>query len=242
MNGSESVALTGAFLAGLLSFLSPCVLPLVPSYVSFITGMSMEEMGQKRWTAVTHALLFVSGFTVIFVLLGATATALGRALSHQQVWMERVGGALIIVFGLYLAGAFQWGAMARERRVHIQDQPVGYLGSLLVGVAFGAGWTPCIGPILGSILLYANTQSSVGQGIVLLLVYSLGLAVPFLVAAFAVERFIGWFQRYRRFMPLVTKLSGVFLIFVGVLLATESFSRLAAWLTPLTPDFIRRRL
>jgi cytochrome c-type biogenesis protein len=239
---TESVALTGAFLAGLISFLSPCVLPLVPSYVSFITGMSLEEMGQKRWVAATHALLFVSGFTVIFVILGATATALGSALRAQQVWMERVGGVLIIVFGLYLMGAFQWGPLARERRIHIQEQPLGYLGSLLVGVAFGAGWTPCIGPILGSILLYANTQASVGQGIVLLLVYSLGLAVPFIVAAMAVEQFIEWFKRYRRYMPLVTKLSGVFLVFVGVLLATESFSRLAAWLNPLTPEFIRSRL
>jgi cytochrome c-type biogenesis protein len=238
----QSVALTGAFLAGLISFLSPCVLPLVPSYVSFITGMSLEEMGQRRWTAATHALLFVSGFTVIFTILGATATALGSALRAQQVLMERLGGVLIIVFGLYLAGALQWLPLARERRVHIQDQPVGYLGSLLVGVAFGAGWTPCIGPILGSILLYANTQASVGQGIILLLVYSLGLAVPFLVAALAVERFIEWFQNYRRYMPVVTKLSGVFLVFVGVLLATESFSRLAAWLQPLTPDFIRSRL
>ena len=239
---TESVALTGAFLAGLISFLSPCVLPLVPSYVSFITGMSLEEMGQKRWVAATHALLFVSGFTVIFVILGATATALGSALRAQQVWMERVGGVLIIVFGLYLMGAFQWGPLARERRIHIQEQPLGYLGSLLVGVAFGAGWTPCIGPILGSILLYANTQASVGQGIVLLLVYSLGLAVPFIVAAMAVEQFIEWFKRYRRYMPMVTKLSGVFLVFVGVLLATESFSRLAAWLNPLTPEFIRSRL
>jgi cytochrome c-type biogenesis protein len=214
----------------------------VPSYVSFITGLSLEEMGQKRWMAVTHALLFVSGFTIIFTILGATATALGSALRAQQVWMERAGGVLIIVFGLYLAGAFQWGPFARERRVHIQDQPVGYLGSLLVGMAFGAGWSPCIGPILGSILLYTSAQTSVGQGIVLLLVYSLGLAVPFLVAALAVERFIEWFQRYRKYMPLVTKLSGVFLVFVGVLLATESFSRLAGWLAPLTPEFIRSRL
>jgi cytochrome c-type biogenesis protein len=239
---NESVALTGAFLAGLLSFLSPCVLPLVPSYVSFITGMSLEELGERRWVALTHALLFVSGFTIIFTLLGATATALGSALRHQQEWLERIGGILIVLFGLYLMGAFQWGPLARERRVHIQDQPVGYLGSMLVGVAFGAGWTPCIGPILGSILLYANTQASVRQGIVLLLVYSLGLAVPFLIAALAVERFIDWFQRYRRFMPLVTKLSGAFLVFVGILLGTGSFSRIAAWMQSLTPAFLRSRL
>jgi cytochrome c-type biogenesis protein len=239
---TQSVALTGAFVAGLLSFLSPCVLPLVPSYVSFITGLSLEELGERRWMAVTHALLFISGFTIIFTLLGATATALGSALRAQQEWLERIGGGLIVAFGFYLTGLFQWGPLARERRVHIQDQPVGYLGSLLVGVAFGAGWTPCIGPILGSILLYANSQASVGQGIVLLLFYSLGLAVPFLLAAFAVERFIEWFQRYRRHMPLVTKLSGVFLVLVGVLLGTGSFSRLATWMQALTPDFLRSRL
>jgi len=239
---TESVALTGAFLAGLLSFLSPCVLPLVPSYVSFITGMSLEELGERRWVAVTHALLFVSGFTIIFTLLGATATALGSALRHQQLLMERIGGGLIVVFGLYLLGVFQWGPMARERRVHIQDQPVGFLGSMLVGVAFGAGWTPCIGPILGSILVYANSQASVGQGIVLLLVYSLGLAVPFVVAALAVERFIEWFQRYRRYMPVVTKLSGAFLVLVGVLLGTGSFSRLASVMQSWTPEFLRSRL
>src|SRR6185369_5304889 len=128
MGTNASLGLTISFTAGLISFLSPCVLPLVPSYVSFITGLSLEEMGQKRWVAATHALLFVSGFTVIFTILGATATALGSALRAQQVLMERVGGLLIIVFGLYLAGAFQWLPFARERRVHIQDQPVGYLG------------------------------------------------------------------------------------------------------------------
>src|SRR5213075_2720499 len=174
---TESVALTGAFLAGLLSFLSPCVLPLVPSYVSFITGMSLEELGERRWVAVTHALLFVSGFTIIFTLLGATATALGSALRHQQVLMERIGGGLIIVFGLYLLGVFQWGPMARERRVHIQDQPVGFLGSMLVGVAFGAGWTPCIGPILGSILTYTATEADLERGVGLLFTYAVGLAI-----------------------------------------------------------------
>jgi cytochrome c-type biogenesis protein len=145
---ADSVALPVAFLAGVLSFLSPCVLPLVPSYVSFITGMSLDELGERRWTAFTHALFFTSGFTLIFLVLGATATTLGRFVQYNQVWLERIGGSLIIVFGLYLLGAFRIGVLAQERRVHLQDKPVGYLGSLFVGVAFGAGWTPCIGPIL----------------------------------------------------------------------------------------------
>jgi cytochrome c-type biogenesis protein len=239
----ESVALPIAFLAGVLSFLSPCVLPLVPSYVSFITGLSMEELGERKWTAFTHALFFVTGFTVIFLALGATATALGRFLQYNQVWLERVGGVLIVVFGLYLLGAFNWGPLARERRVHLQDKPVGYLGSLLVGLAFGAGWTPCIGPILGSILAYTSAQTTdLAQGMLLLFTYSLGLAIPFLVAALAVEKFIDWFKKYRKFMPFTTKLAGGILVGVGLLLATGYFSIMANWLQHLTPELLRSRI
>jgi len=239
----ESVALPIAFVAGVLSFLSPCVLPLVPSYVSFITGLSMDELGERRWTAFTHALFFVTGFTLIFLALGATATALGRFLQYNQVWLERVGGLLITAFGLYLLGAFNWGPLARERRVHLQDKPVGYLGSLLVGLAFGAGWTPCIGPILGSILAYTSSQTSdLTQGMLLLFAYSLGLAIPFLIAALAVAKFIDWFKKYRRFMPFVTKLAGGILVGVGILLATGYFSILANWLQGLTPEFLRSRI
>ena len=242
MSQAESIGLAVAFLAGVLSFLSPCVLPLVPSYVSFITGLSLDQVGERRWTALTHALLFILGFTVIFVALGATATGLGRLLNYNQVWLERVGGALIILFGVYLLGGFRWMFFERERRVHVQDKPLGYLGSVLVGLAFGAGWTPCIGPILGSILLYTSTQASLREGIILLLAYSFGLAVPFVLAAVAVERFIEWFRRYRRFVPLTTRLSGALLVAVGLLVATGYFSLLAGWLQALTPEFIRSRL
>jgi len=242
METTTSVGLFIAFTAGVLSFLSPCVLPLIPSYMSFITGLSLEEMGDQRRAAVTHALLFVSGFTLIFMALGATATGLGRLLQFHQVWLERAGGVLIVVFGLYMLGAFSFGVFARERRVHIQNKPLGYLGSVLVGVAFGAGWTPCIGPILGSILLYTSSQGDLGQGVVLLFSYSMGLAVPFLIVALAVERFITWFQSYRRYMPFVTKASGGMLVFLGLLLMSGYFSLLAAWLQGLTPDFLRDRL
>jgi cytochrome c-type biogenesis protein len=240
--GSESVGFAVAFFAGVLSFLSPCVLPLVPSYVSFITGLSLDELETKRRIAITHALFFVAGFTAIFMALGATATQLGRFLNQNQVWLERIGGALIIVFGLYLLGVFRLGALERERRIHIQDKPVGYLGSALVGLAFGAGWTPCIGPILGSILMVSSTQQSLGQGMALLFAYSLGLALPFLIAAAAVEKFLDWFKRFRRYIPLTTKISGAILVFVGVLLATGYFSLLAGWLQGLTPEFLRSRL
>ncbi len=242
METTTSVGLLIAFTAGGLSFLSPCVLPLIPSYMSFITGMSLDEMGEHRGAAFTHALLFVTGFTLIFLMLGATASSIGRLLQFHQVWLERFGGVLIIFFGLYLLGVFRFGALAQERRVHIQNKPLGYAGSVLVGVAFGAGWTPCIGPILGAILMYAGTQGSLAQGVVLLLFYSLGLAVPFLVAALAVERFIKWFQRYRQYMPLVTKASGGILLFLGLLLMSGYFSLLASWLQGLTPDFLRERI
>ena len=242
METTTSVGLFIAFTAGVLSFLSPCVLPLIPSYMSFITGLSLEEMGDQRRAAVTHALLFVSGFTLIFMALGATATGLGRLLQFHQVWLERAGGVLIVVFGLYMLGAFSFGVFARERRVHIQNKPLGYLGSVLVGVAFGAGWTPCIGPILGSILLYTSSQGDLSQGIVLLFSYSMGLAVPFVIVALAVERFITWFQSYRRYMPLVTKASGGMLVFLGLLLMSGYFSLLAAYLQGLTPDFLRDRI
>lgn len=240
--GTESVGVLVAFLAGVLSFLSPCVLPLVPSYISFITGLSLEELGERRWAAFHHALLFVSGFTVIFLLLGASATQLGRFLNYNQVWLERVGGLLIILFGLYLLGAIRWGPLSQERRVHMQNKPVGYLGSFLVGIAFGAGWTPCIGPILGSILMYTGVKSTLGQGLLLLLAYSLGLAVPFLLAAVAVEKFIDWFKKFRRFIPLTTKITGAILVFVGVLLVSGYFTLLATWLQGFTPEFLRERL
>jgi cytochrome c-type biogenesis protein len=231
-----------AFVAGLLSFLSPCVLPLVPSYVGFITGMTLPEVSGRRRAALLHALLFVAGFSLVFVLLGASATALGRALNYYQVWLQRVGGVLIIIFGFLCLGVFKVGVLNQERRVQLDRKPVGYLGSALVGVAFGAGWTPCIGPVLGAILGLAATTSDVTRGMQLLAVYSAGLALPFLIAAVAVESFLDWFQRFRRYLPWVMRLSGVILIVVGVLLVTGEFTRLAGWLQGLTPEFLRERL
>jgi cytochrome c-type biogenesis protein len=231
-----------AFVAGLLSFLSPCVLPLVPSYVGFITGMTLPEVSGRRRAAFLHAVLFVAGFSLVFVLLGASATALGRALNYYQVWLQRVGGVLIIIFGFLCLGVFKVGILNQERRVHLDHKPVGYLGSALVGVAFGAGWTPCIGPVLGAILGLAATTSDVTRGMQLLAVYSAGLALPFLIAAVAVESFLDWFQGFRRYLPWVMRLSGLILIVVGILLVTGEFTRLAGWLQGLTPEFLREKL
>lgn len=242
MTEPATLGIVVAFIAGLLSFLSPCVLPLVPSYIGFLTGMTLGEVSDRRRDALLHALLFVAGFSIIFMLLGATATALGRALNYYQVWLQRVGGALIILFGLLCLGVFKVGMLTQERRLHLERKPVGYLGSVLVGMAFAAGWTPCIGPVLGGILGLAATSSDVSRGMLLLGVYSAGLAVPFLIAALALESFLEWFQRFRRFLPWVMRASGVLLIMVGVLLVTGEFTRLAGWLQGLTPDFLRKRL
>ena len=238
-----TVGVAGALLAGLLSFLSPCVLPLVPSYLSFLTGMTgAREIGAKRHLALLHAGLFVAGFTIIFVALGATATAFGRLLNTYQQWLERVGGALIVVFGLYAMGALKIGLLARELRFQLADQPVGFLGSVLGGMAFGAGWTPCIGPILGGILLYTSSQADLGKGVTLLLAYSAGLALPFLVAAAALEGFLRWFQRFRRYLGWVERIAGALLVVVGVLMMFGLLTVLSGWLQGLTPEAIRSRL
>ncbi len=232
-----------AFLAGVLSFLSPCVLPLVPSYLSYLTGMTgVAEIQARRHLALLHALLFVIGFTLIFAALGATATALGRTLNYYQHWLERIGGALIVFFGLYTLGVLRIGLLARELRVQLGDKPLGFLGSVIAGAAFGAGWTPCIGPILGSILLYTSSQADLGRGLGLLLAYSAGLAIPFLVAAHALEAFLKWFQRFRRHIGWVERIAGALLIIVGVMMMFGWFTVLSAWLQGMTPDVIRNRL
>ena len=242
MQPSGGVGIAIAFTAGLLSFLSPCVLPLVPSYVTFITGLSVEDVTKSRRLAVLHALLFIAGFTMIFMLLGAGATTLGFVVKQQRVWLARIGGLLIIVFGLYLLGVLNIGAFARERRVHLADKPVGYLGSVLVGIAFGAGWSPCIGPILGAILTYTASEADLKRGMVLLLSYSMGLAVPFLAAAFAVDWFLKVFAKFKGYLGYVQKVAGVLLIAVGVLMITNYFTILATMLQALTPEFIRSRI
>lgn len=242
MTDTPSLGIVVAFVGGLLSFLSPCVLPLVPSYLGFITGLSIDEMTARRRVAMIHSILFVSGFTLVFLLLGASATTLGKTLRYYQDWIARGGGVLIILFGLYLAGVFKLSFLDLEKRVHLEDKPTGYLGTVLVGLAFGAGWTPCIGPILGAILGLAATEADLQQGMILLAAYSAGLAIPFLAAAWAVESFLAWFKGFRKYLPMVQKIGGVLLILVGLLLVTGEFTRLAAWLQGLTPEFLRSRL
>jgi cytochrome c-type biogenesis protein len=238
------VGIAIAFTAGLLSFLSPCVLPLVPSYLTFVTGMSLEDLqeGVNRRATLVHSLLFVIGFSAIFVLLGAAASFLGQFFRYWEVWIARIGGVIIILLGLHLAGVFRLAPLMREKRVHLADKPVGYLGTLGVGVAFGAGWTPCIGPILGAILTYGFSQDTMWAGVGLLSVYSLGLAVPFLLAALALDWFLQAFQRFRRWMPAVERASGVLLVVLGILLLTGRFTVLSGYLTRFTPGWLLERL
>ena len=231
-----------AFLAGLLSFLSPCVLPLIPSYVGFLTGLTLEELEVRRGTALAHALWFVAGFSLIFIALGATASALGVLLLRSQVWIGRIGGGVVILFGLYLLGVLRPALLMRERKVQLARKPLGYLGSAFVGVTFGAAWTPCIGPILGAILTLAAAQASVGHGAALLTAYSAGLALPFVVTALALDRFLAWFQRFRPYLVWVERIAGGLLVLLGLLLVTDRFTLLASWLQGLTPEFLKSRL
>ena len=239
---SASIGITISFTAGLLSFLSPCVLPLIPSYVSFITGLSLDDVQRSRRVTFIHSLLFIAGFTLVFLALGATATVLGQLLVRHREWVGRVGGVLVIALGLYLLGVFNVGAFSRERRVHIANKPLGYLGTLLVGMAFAAGWTPCIGPILGAVLTYTASSADLERGLVLLFAYSLGLAVPFMLAALMIDRFMVLFQRYRGALIWMSRASGALLVVVGLLMITGSMTVLSASLQRWTPEFLRSRL
>ncbi len=242
MNESVSLGPLVAFLGGLLSFLSPCVLPLVPSYLGFLTGMTLEEMEDKRHWAVLHALAFIAGFSLVFIALGAGATALGSTLLYHKQTLARVGGVVIILFGIYATGIVHFGFMERERKVHLDRKPMGFFGSLFVGMAFAFGWTPCLGPILAGILALAGVGGDLSRGMLLLAAYSAGLAVPFLIAAVAVDKFRDWFQRFRRWLPWVQRASGILLILVGLLLVTGEFTRLAQLLNGVTPEWLRSRL
>lgn len=239
---ASSLSLFIAFGAGLLSFLSPCVLPLVPSYISFITGMNLEDLQGSRRDTIVHALLFVAGFSLIFLALGAGATVFGQIMLRYRDVISRVGGVLIIIFGLYLLGVFNLSFLMKDTRLHLANKPLGYFGTLVVGIAFGAGWSPCIGPILGAILTMAANEADLGRGLTLLGAYSMGLAVPFVAAAVMVERFIALFAKVRRHMIWVNRVAGALLLLVGGLMVSNRFTLLANWLQGFTPDWILNRI
>jgi len=228
-----NVSLLAAFLAGLLSFLSPCVLPLVPSYVSFITGISYEDLTQAadraaiRRKAMIHSLLFIVGFSLVFMLLGASATFLGSFFALYKRAISIVVGAIIIVFGLHIAEVFTIPWLYMEKRVEVGKKKGGYLGSIVIGLAFGFGWTPCIGPILSAILGVAATSGQLTTGVTLLAAYSLGLGIPFFLASMAFNTFLQAYSRIRKYIPIITRFSGWFLVAIGLLIMTGLFTRLA---------------
>ena len=215
--------------AGFLSFLSPCVLPLLPSYLSFISGISLDELlaGKKssrvRRLTMIHSLMFILGFSIVFILLGASASLAGKILLRYQVWIARIGGAFIVLLGVQFTGVINLNFLQRERKFHFREKPIGYLGSSLVGVAFAAGWTPCIGPILASILFYASTANSMLSGIALLGVYSVGFALPFFFLSLGLETFLERYKKLKRHLRWISIISGLFLIGVGILLMTNYF-------------------
>jgi cytochrome c-type biogenesis protein len=243
----EPLGVLVAFSAGLFSFLSPCVLPLFPSYLSFVTGMSVADLSTDLTTAarrrvMLHSLAFVLGFSIIFVALGASFSAASAFLLDYRDWIRRVGGLLIIVFGLYIAGLLRVGIFARTQQLQLREKPAGYVGSFIVGLTFAIGWTPCVGPILGSILSLAGTADTVRRGVGLLVAYSAGLGAPFLLSAVALGAFLKFFKRYRPFIPMVERFAGVLLVVVGVLVFTNYYLVLNSWAIALTPDWLLRRL
>jgi cytochrome c-type biogenesis protein len=255
----ENVSLFGAFIAGVLSFISPCVLPLIPGYLSFISGVSLEEMRGMPVTAVAGAgtavlpgpsvtmaakrqviitsLFFILGFSLVFVALGASATFLGQFLMERLTILGKIAGVLLIIFGLHTMGVFKIQWLLQEKRVHMQSKPAGMIGATVVGISFAFGWTPCIGPILAAILTVAAQQESVNQGIILLSIYSLGLAIPFLLTAMAINQFFTAFSKIRRHYHAIEVVSGLLMITIGVLIFTNRFTIIAQWLTPYLPTF-----
>ena len=234
---AEHISAVGAFVAGLLSFLSPCVLPLIPSYVTYITGLSFADLQDAhpthkvRQQTIIHSLLFIAGFTTVFVMLGASATYVGMFLQEHMGAIRKVGGVMIILFGIHLTGIFPIHFLLGEKRFTVHRKPAGYIGSFIVGLAFAAGWTPCIGPILATILMVAATEETVIEGIGLLLAYSLGLAIPFFLASLAMNQFLSLFNRFKQYIRMFEIITGLFLVVVGVLIFTNYLTLLTKYAT-----------
>src|SRR6185369_12155531 len=224
MGSAPDISLLGAFAGGILSFLSPCVLPLVPSFLTYLTGLTFADLQAEHPTHVVrqriiiHSLLFIAGVTIVFVLLGASATFVGSFLREHMKIMQKIGAVLIMLFGLHVSGLLPIRMLLGEKRVNIRNKPAGYLGSILVGITFAAGWTPCIGPILASILMVAAAKDTVYHGIILLLAYSLGLGIPFFLSSLAIHRFLTLFNRFKKFIRIFEITTGIFLIVIGILI------------------------
>jgi len=236
MFGAENISIFVTISAGLISFLSPCILPVIPSYLAFITGISLEELSQQenlrkvRKKVIANSLMFILGFSIIFITLGASATFIGKFLYNNIRFFEIIGGVLVIILGLHFAGIFRLKFLDREKKIHLKKKPLGYWGTCLVGMAFGAGWTPCVGPILGAILAMAATTQDVLKGIILLTFYSAGLGLPFFLSAVILHKFFEYFKTIRKYFKVISIIGGVLLIIVGILLISGYFSTLSSYL------------
>lgn len=235
---SLDVSLAGAFLAGLLSFASPCVLPLVPAYLGFLAGAAAEDgesPAPARRSILGAALLFVLGFASVFILLGATASSLGRVLMDHIETLTLLSGALLVVFGLHMTGLVRIPLLYRQARLEPMARPAGLIGPYVVGLAFGFGWSPCVGPVLAAILLVAGAEASVGRGMLLLAIYAAGIGIPFLIAAAFTERFLAWTRAARSRLGLVEKIAGGLLILTGIAFMTGFMPEIAQWLLDAAP-------
>ena len=232
------VSIGAALLAGAISFLSPCVLPLVPPYLCFITGASLDQLAdgkqpivaEQRRNTLLAALLFVAGFSTVFILLGASASYAGQLLRAYMPVLAQVAGVFIILMGLNFLGVFRLGFLSREKRYHAEARPAGLLGAYAIGLAFAFGWTPCIGPVLATILTLAANEQDVAKGAGLLAVYSAGLGIPFLLAAAGVGTFLGFMSRFRRHLGIVEKIMGVLLVITGIMFLTGAIQDFSYWL------------
>ncbi len=233
----ENITMIAAFVAGILSFLSPCVLPLIPGYISFISGASMqqlttgEEIRKVRSKVLLSSLFFVLGFSVVFIALGASATAVGKLLLQYIRPLSIAAGIVIILIGIHLTGIIKIPALYREKRIQVTSKPIGFFGAFIIGLAFAFGWTPCIGPILAGILAVAGSQETVSQGIVLLAVYSLGLGIPFMLTALSITVFFKAFDKIKKYFKIIEWISGALLIVIGVLMITGGLTLIAGWLS-----------
>ena len=238
----DNVSLIAAFGAGFLSFISPCVLPLIPGYLSFVSGVSLEEMRDDtavaaRRQVIVTSLAFVLGFSLVFIALGASASAIGKFLFRNSTILTKVAGALVIVFGLHTMGVFRLPFLETEKRLQAGAKPKSLLGAIMVGMAFGFGWTPCIGPILSGILTLAGSRETVREGVVMLAVYSLGLGIPFLLASLTINKFFAVSARLRRHYHAIEVTSGALLVGIGLLLFTDQLTVITRLLTPYLPTF-----
>lgn len=240
---TPEISYISAAFAGLISFLSPCVLPLVPPYLSFIAGTTSEQMNSEEaierdvfLRIVFSAVVFVLGFTTVFVALGATATTIGQLIQSNLDILAKIGGVIIIIFGIHFLGLVKIPLLYREARYHADTKPAGYLGSYVIGLAFAFGWTPCIGPVLAVILAMAAAADTLSTGITLLLIYSLGLGIPFILAAMAIKPFMKFMKKFRRHLGTVEKVMGGFLVLTGILFITGSMTLIATWLIEMFPQ------